>query len=313
METNNDSNDAFVTTHTSAQYLYGESGSAYNGEQKVNEEETKCRNTTKVLAFSAFLIALSVGGYFAADLLANKGNSVKLKEAGNDADILPLETEEAVLHTDVTQDIRADVYSSYGSYNPSWSYSYSSGSSGYQYQPESFPNGQQPAADKGGSMLRVTNCDQKMDYSDDKESYQADIRAVADYLKTYWASYSTAIAADVEQDFLGQILDASCLQTKFESGEVVCADVKCVYDGECAWKTEWDSIGICKYYYFDIGNLKHQQRADRRACIAAMLVEQWTGSCYGDSLSVELQQATFKWWKQIFTVSDDWELDDCPC
>lgn len=102
-----------------------------------------------------------------------------------------------------------------------------------------------------------------------------------------------------------------------------------LYSNECVWKTEWDSIGICKYYYFDIGSLKHQQRADRRACIASMLIEQWAQSCFDvnddgtskynddvseeDTMSYKMKVATFTWWKQIFTVSDDWTLNDCPC
>eukprot|EP00483_Globobulimina_turgida_P007591 UN07606 len=148
----------------------------------------------------------------------------------------------------------------------------------------------------------------------DLETYQTDIRAVANYLKTYWESYEMLIMDQVKQLLNGDSFDPTCIQQQFEEGEVVCKDITCVYDGDCISKTVWDAVTICKYMYFDIGSLKHQQRADRRACIASMLVEQWSESCWEhDNISNQMKIATFQWWKLIFTVSDQWELNDCPC
>eukprot|EP00486_Rosalina_sp_Unknown_P000090 CAMPEP_0201566018 /NCGR_PEP_ID=MMETSP0190_2-20130828/5511_1 /ASSEMBLY_ACC=CAM_ASM_000263 /TAXON_ID=37353 /ORGANISM="Rosalina sp." /LENGTH=214 /DNA_ID=CAMNT_0047984175 /DNA_START=389 /DNA_END=1030 /DNA_ORIENTATION=+ len=191
---------------------------------------------------------------------------------------------------------------------------------GTQSQPQSHQAPpRQPNGGQSGdfSMMKVINCDTDNDYSDDKETYQSDIRAVANYLKTYWISYASSVTSDTGQD-------PTCLQDKFEQGEVVCKDIQCVYNGDCVWKTEWDAIGICKYYYFDIGTLKHQERADRRACIASMLVEQWSQTCFevdedgtpysvssgsppadkvledddeieDEAMSHKMKQATFKW------------------
>merc|ERR1719245_1952591 len=160
----------------------------------------------------------------------------------------------------------------------------------------------------GFSMIKVINCDKAGDVSDDGTTYQEDIRAVANYLKTYWLSYSDSISGQVMTLSNGEPMDPQCIQQQCEEGEVVCKDVSCIYDGQCLWKTTWDSVGICKYFYFDIGNLKQQTRADRRACIASMLVERWTDSCWQhDDIVDEMKGATFDWWKSIFTVSDEWE------
>eukprot|EP00483_Globobulimina_turgida_P005459 UN05469 len=149
------------------------------------------------------------------------------------------------------------------------------------------------------SMMKVRNCDKSNDMSMDSETYQTDIRAVANYLKTYWDSYQMLVMEQVQQ------FDPSCIQQQFEEGEVVCKDLTCVYDGDCISKTVWDAVTICKYMYFDIGSLKYQQRADRRACIASMLVEEWSESCWEhDNISSEMKIATFKGWELIFYVSE---------
>jgi len=428
-----DDTTTLITSHTSPHYGIGESGL---DEKNSEDPEDKCRNTTKILAFATFLIALSVGGYFTADLLANKGESVKL--------ITPTTKQHNTLgdphingfyedygqsdqqYIDYSQSSQSaeqqneqysgdygqsdQQYIDYGQSSeeqnseqpPNEQYPENVGQSDQQYS-EQPPNGQYPGdygqsdqqyseqyeqppyqqqpqqqypgdygqsdqsypgqyeqpqqppnnqygqsqsgqygqppnqqypgqygqsqqsssygmADKGDtegfSMMKVTNCDEKTDISNDGESYQSDIRAIANYLKTYWTSYEESVSNDDQILALspeGQVLDPSCLQRKFEEGEVVCEDVSCIYDGNCIWKTSWDAVNICKYYYFDIGELKQNERADRRACIASMLVEQWSQSCWEQDISNEMKQATFNWWKQIFTVSEQWELEDCPC
>lgn len=223
----NNSSTTLITTHTSAQGYYGESGSVgQNNQQQVNnsqEEEDKCRNTTKILAFSTFLIALSIGGYFTADLLANKGESVKLQKPTNKENINIydiIDHDANYYQTDLSQDVRlnADIiippkqhYYSSNSYSP------------YQAPPQS---GQGQKSSDDVSMMRVINCDQDRDKSDDEETYQSDIRAVANYIKTYWISYEASIQTQTGTD-------PSCLTDKFEQGEVVCKDVTCIYELSC--------------------------------------------------------------------------------
>merc|ERR1712003_48281 len=369
----------------SPHYGIGESGL---DEKNSEDPEDKCRNTTKILAFATFLIALSVGGYFTADLLANKGESVKLitpttkqhntlgdphingfyEDYGQsdqqyiDYSQSSQSAEQQSAERQYSEQAPNEQYpgdydqsdQQYSEQPPNEQYPGDFGQSDQSYpgqyeQPQQPPNNQygqsqsgqygQPPnqqypgqygqsqqsssygmADKGDtegfSMMKVTNCDEKTDISNDGESYQSDIRAIANYLKTYWTSYEESVSNDDQILALspeGQVLDPSCLQRKFEEGEVVCEDVPCIYDGNCIWRTSWDAVNICKYYYFDIGELKQNERADRRACIASMLVEQWSQSCWEQDISNEMKQATFNWWKQIFTVSEQWELEDCPC
>merc|ERR1712003_172820 len=377
----------------SPHYGIGESGL---DEKNSEDPEDKCRNTTKILAFATFLIALSVGGYFTADLLANKGESVKLitpttkqhntlgdphingfyedygqsdqqyidysqssqsaeqqnEQYSEDVDYgqpdqhpgdygygqSDQQYSEQYEQPPYEQQPQQQYPGNYGQSDQSYPGQYGQSQSGQYGQSQSGQYGQPPnqqypgqygqsqqsssygMADKGDtegfSMMKVTNCDEKTDISNDGESYQSDIRAIANYLKTYWTSYEESVSNDDQILALspeGQVLDPSCLQRKFEEGEVVCEDVSCIYDGNCIWKTSWDAVNICKYYYFDIGELKQNERADRRACIASMLVEQWSQSCWEQDISNEMKQATFNWWKQIFTVSEQWELEDCPC
>ena len=222
------STTTLITTHTSAQHYYGDSGTqaTSNGEQKEDSED-KCRNTTKILAFSTFLIALSVGGYFTADLLANKGESVKLQRPSNKQNNIYdiIDHDAGYWSTDLSLDIKPQHVDSLNKlHSPLTKPHY-----GYNGNVESHPEPHQapPRQPNGGqsgdfSMMKVINCDQDNDYSDDKETYQSDIRAVANYLKTYWTSYSQSVTADTGQD-------PTCLQDKFEQGEVVCKDIQCVY------------------------------------------------------------------------------------
>lgn len=226
------STTTLITTHTSAQQYYGDSGTqATNGEQK-EEQEDKCRNTTKILAFSTFLIALSVGGYFTADLLANKGESVKLQRPSNkQSNIYDIIDHDAnYWSTDLSLDIKPQHIDSLNKLHPiihdgpiKPHYGYNGNNAQQQPQSHQAPPRQPNGGQSGDfSMMKVINCDQNNDYSDDKETYQSDIRAVANYLKTYWASYSSSVIADTGQD-------PTCLQDKFEQGEVVCKDIQCVY------------------------------------------------------------------------------------
>jgi len=312
-----------IATHRDSGYRLasGEGGAWTHDEQRTNEED-RCRNTSKILAFSTFLIALSVGGYFCADLLANKGESIKI--------IAPSDNVEHNDHFYLMGDLRPDNNGIFGQreiselrpdnkgiFNPKEIFEQNG-------PPQNAPNKKPPKPPKGKgedqqnddslSTMKVTNCERSTDYSYDGESYQSDIRAVANYLKTYWISYSSSISNAVQTLSDGDSMDPQCIQQQFEDGEVVCKEAQCIYDGKCLWKEEWNAITLCKYYYFDIGGLRHQTRADRRACIASMLVEEWTESCSEHSnIATEMASATFKWWKETFTVSDDWELTDCPC
>eukprot|EP01084_Bolivina_argentea_P051881 95371_1 len=283
---------ALITSRTSP---WPASGS---DDQKINDSDDRCRQTSKLLGFAFFLIVLSIGGYFTADLLANKGESLKLIKPSNDHDDMDY------ISIDLSQDIRFDAMPVSNGANGQPQQRIPSASSGNTDQTEN----------SDASMMKVTNCGQTYDVSADSESYQTDIRAVANYLKTYWVSYSSFMVSQMGTLSNGEALDPSCLQQKFEEGEVVCKDMQCVYNGECILKTTWDAVAVCKYMYFDIGGLKQQARPDRRACIASMLVEQWSESCWEhDHITNEMTDATFKWWKMTFTVSDDWELENCPC
>merc|ERR1719411_765372 len=302
----NHDTSTLITSHRTASYG---NYSHVNGEEqkRSDEEREKCRNTSKLLAFATFLIALSIGGYFLADLLANKGKSLKIAAPTQhntvDLDDNPLfATDNDEQHQPIPMmDLRPNIKGSKHSVAPGHRFDLH-----YDDEPDD--------SKEGFSMMKVINCDKSGDVSDDGTTYQEDIRAVANYLKTYWLSYSDSISGQVTQLSNGDPMDPQCIQQQCEEGEVVCKDVSCIYDGQCLWKTTWDSVGICKYYYFDIGNLKKQTRADRRACIASMLVERWTDSCWQhDEISDKMKEATFNWWKQIFTVSDEWTLDDCPC
>ena len=116
--------------------------------------------------------------------------------------------------SDVHQDLRAHSYYHGASYP----------------NPYDFQNGK-PPSNGDFSMMRVINCDDTRDISDDKESYQSDIRAVANYLKTYWNSYAQSIAAEIQTVTKGDVIfNPLCLQDKIENGEVVCRDNTCVYE-----------------------------------------------------------------------------------
>jgi len=292
----NDSS-TLITSHRHANY--GGNSHISGEEQKISEEE-RCRNTSKLLAFATFLIALSIGGYFLADLLANKGKSLKIAapmEHNIDLDDNVVDSDDTIPMVDVRAHVKG----------------LNNALPGHRFDLH-FDDEQVDDSKEGFSLMKVTNCDKSADISDDGTSYQEDIRAVANYLKTYWLSYSSSISSVVQELSNGDAMDPQCIQQQCEEGEVVCKDVSCIYDGDCLWKTAWDSVGICKYYYFDIGNLRQQSRADRRACIASMLVERWTDSCWQhDNISDQMKSATFDWWKQIFTVSDEWTLENCPC
>eukprot|EP01084_Bolivina_argentea_P054991 100839_1 len=326
-----DDRTTLITTHREPNYgIYSESqplntDDAITTDDQKNIEEDQCRSTTKILAFATFLIALSIGGYFTADLLANKGESVKLIR-------LNINTQHynniinAYDNIDITQDIRVNYMPQQGQNQQTQTQGQGQGQAAgrlpqqgqqqSQFGDSNTDNGKgKKGMDTGEfSMMKVTNCDKSSDISMDSETYQTDIRAVANYMKTYWNSYQLLINNEIAQLSNGDPLDPTCLQEKFEEGEVLCKDVTCVYDGECIDKTAWDAVTICKYMYFDIGSLRHQERANRRACIASMLVNEWSDSCWKhDHISNEMKMATFKWWKIMFTVSDDWELDNCPC
>ena len=216
----NNDNSTLITTHRHASYG-GNSSSYMSGEEQKISEEERCRNTSKLLAFATFLIALSIGGYFLADLLANKGKSLKIAapmehNIDNDYD------DDAVSIPMV--DVRPNI----------------KGQGGLHRKPPKTPghhfdlhydDEQVDDSKEGFSMMKVINCDKSMDISDDGTSYQEDIRAVANYLKTYWLSYSDSVSGEVQElSNSSYPIDPQCIQQQCEEGEVVCKDVSCIYE-----------------------------------------------------------------------------------
>lgn len=158
--------------------------------------------------------------------------------------------------------------------------------------------------------LIITNCDDDDDISYDvrfgEYSYKQDIVAIANGILNNWDEFNLNVIKSTDDD---DDEFESCFKNQVFAGNINCK-ISCGDRNDKASYIDDKIINFCEDYSLDL--LNAEMRPNRRSCIFKEMAFQFTNICQSKSISHQISNTAFKWYKSKYGASKDWKITDCP-